>query len=93
MDLFRYKDSSGANISSPWPLNQTEANREKPDVEAQKMREMLNDLTEAVLNFGPSRQQHMKTLVRHRTEWPFLWEKIDTIVSFIASDAGREKDE
>ena len=93
MDNFKYKDASGAMISSSWIPNETAPVSGMTVDEAKKMREMLNDLTQAVLDFGPNKNQHMKVLVRHRTEWPFLWEKIDNIVSFIASDAKGDNDE
>lgn len=89
MKYFEFKDASAnALVKTTWKPNMTEANLSNIPDEHQKMREMLTDLTQAVLEFGPNRSHHVKTLVRHRTEWPFLWEKIDNIVSFISEESG-----
>lgn len=93
MKHFRYKDSSNSEISSSWETNMTSPNYWHPsNHEIAKVHEMLNDLTQAVLDYGDNKAQYMKVLTRHRTEWPFLWEKIDEIVSYI-QEAGTPTDE
>jgi hypothetical protein len=93
MDIFKYKDISGSEVSAPWPpTNATEVNPPS-DAEVKEMHRLLNDLTQAVLEFGPNKSHHMKVLIRHRTEWPYLWEKIDSILGFISSSASEKPDE
>lgn len=86
MNHFKYQDSSNNDVTTTWEPNPTRASSLTSDEEAKKMREMMLDLTQAVLDPGTNKSYHMKTLVRHRTEWPYLWAKIDEIVSFIESD-------
>jgi hypothetical protein len=87
MDLFKYKDISGSEVSTPWPSTDSTETNPPADIEVEAMRRLLNDVTQAVLDSGPNKSHYMKVLAQHRTEWPFLWEKIDSIVSFIASSA------
>jgi hypothetical protein len=93
MDHFKYKDFSNNEVITSWPHPGTTSVNPDSQFEAQAMHRLLTDLTQAVLDFGPNKSHHMKVLVRHRTEWPFLWEKIDSIVSFIASSDKEETDE
>lgn len=86
MNHFKYQDSSNNDVTTTWQPNPTRASSLTPNEEAKKMREMMLDLTQAVLDSGTNKSHYMKTLVRHRTEWPYLWAKIDEIVSFIESD-------
>lgn len=79
-----YKEWRNVKVTTSWEPNNTQTNGLTDEQEAAKMREMLNDLTRAVLDFGPNKAQAMKVLVRHRTEWPHLWDKIDVIMSYIA---------
>lgn len=99
MEHFRFKDFTNSKdfaqskISTSWGdsgIPETSANTYD---EASKMREMMQDLTQAVLDFGPNKEQYIKVLTRHRTEWPYLWSKIDAITSFIASDESQASDE
>lgn len=85
-DHFRYKDWTNTEFKTTWQPNPTKAATSQPINDAEKMRELMHDLTQAVLDSGTNKTHHMKMLVRHRTEWPHLWGKIDEIVSFIESD-------
>lgn len=93
MNHFKYKDTSGNQVTTSWePIQATSVNPE-PVNDSQNMHKLLCDLTQAVLDFGPNKSHHMKVLVRHRTEWPHLWDQIDSIVSFVASSNQRDNDE
>ena len=86
MNHFKYKDySSGA--STTWePLGQTLPNppADNSSDDHAQMKKLIDNLTQAVLDPGTNKMYYIKTLTRHRTEWPHLWEKIDSIVSFVA---------
>lgn len=81
---FRYKDWKNGKITTSWEPNMTQPNNGDQENDALKMREMLNDLTQAVVDFSPNKTHHMKVLTRHRTEWPHLWDKIDAIMSYVS---------
>lgn len=86
MNIFQYKDSSNNDITTSWEPNMTRSSSSEINDDAQKMRQMLNDLTQAVVDTGTNKAHYMKILMRHRSEWPYLWSKIDEIVSFIQLD-------
>jgi hypothetical protein len=90
---FMYKDTSNARVTTSWEAAQETSVNPQPGVSTENMHRLLSDLTQAVLDFGPNKSHHMKVLVRHRTEWPHLWEQIDSIVSFIASSNEGENNE
>lgn len=84
MKHFRYKDSS-AHVETSWQqAPETAVNPSSADVEAENayLRQLFDGLRNAVLDPGMNKQHHRKTLTRHRTEWPYLWEKIDQIVEY-----------
>lgn len=40
----------------------------------------IQKLRDAVVNPGPKPVHHYATMVRHRREWPVLWEAIDMLL-------------
>lgn len=41
---------------------------------------LVEDIAKAVLIKGKHPRHHDSTLNRHRTEWPYLWERIDAAI-------------
>lgn len=41
---------------------------------------MCEDIVSAVIDEGISPKYHRAVLKKHRTEWPFLWQKIDSVI-------------
>lgn len=82
MTHFRFKDSS-ATLTTSWPQGaETSTHPGQLDLmeENAHLRRLLAELKDAVLDAGTNKAHHMKMLVRHRTEWPYLWEKIDAVL-------------
>lgn len=46
-------------------------------------KKMCEDIVYAVLNEGAFPRYHKSLLKKHRSEWPFLWKRIDVAIGFV----------
>jgi len=43
---------------------------------------LVDDLSSAIANQGPSPEKHRRIMRRHRRQWPTIWRKIDRLVEW-----------
>jgi hypothetical protein len=53
---------------------------QKMTEERDEWESLVRSIVDAVMNEGPSPEFHRKIMRRHRSEWPFLWDKIDKAI-------------
>ena len=83
MDHFQYKDSSNT-VKTSWPSNEQTKIVPNANNDDEQMRSIINQIAQAVSDSGFSPTHHKKIALRHRSEWPFLWDKIDALLDFHA---------
>lgn len=50
------------------------------DEKHQELRAAVAEIRSAILNEGKNPRRHKKIMFHHRTEWPYLWKRIDKLV-------------